>query len=64
MSWRKGDVAFCDAFEVDSATPSLCFPLRRVPQTDHAIRPLETPKKFHVKAVPLIYLLHNFELKE
>lgn len=52
---------------VDSASSSshccwsdLCFPLRRAPPIDHAIRHLEAPKKSHVKAVPLIYNVGNF----
>lgn len=57
----KGDVAFCDAFEVDSVTHSLCIPLRRVPQIGHAIRHLETLKKVHMKSGSLIFLLHYFE---
>lgn len=59
----KGDVAFCDAFEVDSVTHSLCIPLRRVPQIGHAIRHLETLKKVHMKSGSLICLLHYFEWK-
>lgn len=53
-------MAFCDAFEVDSATVSFCFPRRRVPPIDHAIRQLKVPKKLIVEAVSLIYRLVIF----
>lgn len=52
-------MAFCDAFEVDSATVSFCFPRRRVPPIDHAIRQLKVLEKLLVEAVSLIYRLVN-----
>lgn len=52
-------MAFCDAIEVDSATVSFCFPRRRVPPIDHAIRQLKVLEKLLVEAVSLIYRLVN-----